>query len=588
MAVGVGLDIGADSIKAVSVRMGGGGVRLLSAARVPRGPDGAFPAQAVSRALGAARIGGRVTIGVSGKDVMIRYIPVPPVPPWRLKMLVEFEIRENMAGGGADVSSDYHPLNVAGGVKQGIIVLAAVAKNAYLESRYAEARSAGVRVHAATPGCVALHRAFVASSAFKSGETTFLLDVGRDSCELAIQKDGDLLFARNTTGAAGEKITAGIDNAFGIGRDRSESYKRERAKLALAPPADGDKRQVLVHGALREAGDALVSSVNSGLRFARMQAKIQDLDFDRLILSGGGARVSGLKEFLQNRLQKPVVTFDPAAVFESSGLRGGAADAFGGGPSEMAVATGLAIIGAGGEGFDLSLVPPAEEAKRLFWGRTVFGYAAGAVAVLLAGAMAVRAHSDLSRNRARRETMETEVAALGERAREVEALQNENQNTRSDLAMLMDQARVNRAVIEFLAIQRTHCPAGLNLTRLEVVASEDPTKVAIEFGGRGANMEQGEFLEKLDAFRSALAAERIVTDASISETEAENADVDESAEIRAFRSRVEVDPWAVETKDAGAAETATTGEGEGAEGGEDDEAAGDAADEAGGGEEEAQ
>jgi type IV pilus assembly protein PilM len=483
-----------------------------------------------------------MTVGVSGRDLMIRYIPVPPVPPERLKMLVEFEIRENMAGGGSDVTSDYRPLNVSGGLSQGIVVLAAVSKNTCLAERYAAAHAAGIAPRSVTPSAVALYRGFIASNAFKAGETTFLLDIGRENTEMAIQKDGDILFARNMTGNAGDKVTAGIDGAFGIGRDRAEAYKKERAKLGLTPPEDGDKRQALVHGALREVGDAIVSAVNSGLRFARIQTKMQQIDFDRLVLSGGGARLAGLQEFLQSRLQKPVVLFDPSAAFDGSGLRGIAAEAFASTPLEMAVATGLAVVDAQRSGFDLALVPPEEAAKREFWGRTIFGYLAGAVALVIAATMVVRARAELVRNRAAREATERQLVSFRERAAGLKQIQVANASTRINLSMLAEEARANLAMVQLLPLQRKACPAGLSLTRMELVPTDQSGRVAVTFGGRGVGIAQPEFLQKLEEFRTALAAERVVRSVTIGEAAGEPGAAGPPA--RVFTCTVELDPWA--------------------------------------------
>ena len=90
MGVGIGLDPGADSVKIVKVRTGPRGVSILSAARVSRTSGGGFPAAQIARALSAAGIPRRATCGISGRDLMLRYVALPPVPPWRLKMLVDF------------------------------------------------------------------------------------------------------------------------------------------------------------------------------------------------------------------------------------------------------------------------------------------------------------------------------------------------------------------------------------------------------------------------------------------------------------------------------------------------------------------
>ncbi|MHC4249581.1 MAG: pilus assembly protein PilM [Planctomycetota bacterium] len=538
MGVGIGLDPGADSVKIVKVRAGPGGVSILSAARVPRPSGGEFPAAEVARALSRAGIPRRAACGISGRDLMLRYVAVPPVPPWRLKMLVDFEIRENMAGGGTDITSDYRPLTLPGGLEQGIVVLAAVAKNAYLEEALERARECGVRVKALSPSAVALHRAFVASREFRSDETTFLLDIGRENIEMAVQRDGGLLFARNGSGSGGERVTQGIDGAFGIGRDRAETYKRERARLNLQPPADPDKRRLLIYGALREAGDAIVGAVTSGLRFARMQTKIKDLDFDRLVLSGGGARLAGLKEFLQNRLERPVSLFDPAAAMDSSRLRGDQARTFGGAPSEMAIATGLAVMDATSEGFSLSLLPPAEAARRRFWSRTVLGYAAGFLAAALAGTIFFRARTGRAASAAESEMLAGEVKQLSTRAGDAKKLDDGNRLLRDELSVFLDEAKANRAILDFLRLQRTACPDGIGLRRLKLI---DLATLHVEFEGAARGLEESAFLAKLEEFQRAIEAGEPVKPGSVkmNQLPARNDETDE----RAFRGEVVLDPW---------------------------------------------
>lgn len=538
MPVGVGLELGTDSIKAVKVRVTPNGVSILSAARLKRQPDGTFPTEGLADALRRAGIPRRGTIGVAGKDLMLRYMQVPPVPPWRLKMLVEFDVRENMAS-CTDVTSGYRPLNVSTGLEGGLLVLVAVAKTAYLEELFSLVRSAGFSVRSAVPCAVALYRGFVASRDFKPGETTFLLDIGRENLEMAIQRDGEILFARNATGSGGDRITRGIDGAFGIGWERAEAYKRERARLELGPPPDADRRQQLIYGELREAADSIVAAISSGLRFARLQTKQPNLDFDRLVLSGGGSRLAGLKEFLENRLQKPVGFYDPAAALDCSELGGSRLDQFGGAPTDMAVATGLAIIDAQEEGFSLPLLPPREVRRREFWRSRVFGYAAGVCAFVLAGAMFVRGRIELADALEQRQQLNRDVETMEKRVKAVRALESANRSDYEKLSLMLDELRINRALLKLLPLQRSSCPEGLKFSRMEVRAGQGLTATA-EFEGRASGLDGQALLDKLGQLRAALSADPDVKVEEIGETASKPAGPEFA---QAFRCRLSVSPW---------------------------------------------
>ena len=359
---------------------------------------------------------------------------------------------------------------------------------------------------------------------------------------VAIQKDGNLFFARNTTGSAGERVTQSIDGAFGIGRDRAEKYKIGKARMSLGPPAGADKRQLLIHGALREAGDGIVGAVGAGLRFARMQTKVQQLDFDRLVISGGAARLAGLREFLEKRLEKPVTFFDPSAAFDTSRLRGEARTTFQDASSEMAVATGLAVMDAEGKAFSLSLLPPREVARRAFWGRTVFGYAAGVLAAVLAGLMFVRARADLTGARTDRATLETEMKELKGRAEAVRKTEEKNELARGQVGLFLRKARVNRALLEFLVLQRTACPDGLKLTSMKLL---DPAELAVEFEGRAQGIEERVFLAKVEEFEAALARSPLVKKKTLKMSQIRVEDRKAPPDLRAFGCECSLNPWGV-------------------------------------------
>ena len=53
---------------------------------------------------------GEARVGVSGRDVNIRYMRVPRVPDWQLRKLMSFEVEEIGGQSGAEVASDFNVL----------------------------------------------------------------------------------------------------------------------------------------------------------------------------------------------------------------------------------------------------------------------------------------------------------------------------------------------------------------------------------------------------------------------------------------------------------------------------------------------
>ena len=95
MAGGIGVTIGTRSVRAVEVRRKGAVWQVVRAtAAVLEGGEDAERANAAGAALASAGVKGPALLGLSGKDLIVRYTRVPRVPDWRLDMLMRFEIRE--------------------------------------------------------------------------------------------------------------------------------------------------------------------------------------------------------------------------------------------------------------------------------------------------------------------------------------------------------------------------------------------------------------------------------------------------------------------------------------------------------------
>ena len=89
---GIGVTIGSHTLRAVAVRKKGD-AWVVTKAVAQRAEEG-MRADA-GRILAAKGVrGAPVTLGLAGKDVIIRYNQVPPVPEWRLRNLMKFEVLE--------------------------------------------------------------------------------------------------------------------------------------------------------------------------------------------------------------------------------------------------------------------------------------------------------------------------------------------------------------------------------------------------------------------------------------------------------------------------------------------------------------
>jgi hypothetical protein len=113
-----------------------------------------------------------------------------------------------------------------------------------------------------------------------------------------------------------------------------------------------------------------------------------------------------------------------------------------------------------------------------------------------------------------------------------------NRLLRDELSVFLGEAKANRAILDFLRLQRKACPDGIGLRRLKLI---DLATLQVEFEGAARGLEEGAFLAKLEEFQRSLEAGGLVEPGSVRMNQLPSR-ADDSDE-RAFRGEVTLDPW---------------------------------------------
>jgi type IV pilus assembly protein PilM len=382
MANGIGVTIGSQTVRALEVRRKGAAWQVTRALAAPltAGDDAGRVSQARA-ALSSLGASGRTVLGLSGKDLIVRYTRAPRVPDWRLEMLMRFEIEEVAEQSGGDVAAAWALLSLPAAAGEDDTVLVALARNAHLRPRLDALAGARLSTLGGCPRSIGLYHAFVTNCAVPPGEVTMLLHLGAENTDVAVQRDGALIFARNMAGG-GKPFTDALAASFHVPAETAERMKVQKGNVTPKQKARyGDSTEEKVANALLPVAGNVVAAVHSSMMFCKAQTKLTDLRVDRVLVCGAGARLRGMVDYLKSGLGVPVEAFDP---FESVDVSALPADQQAvlteDGPS-MAAALGLAQMAADPAAFRLEILPEADRKKRHFVQHTSWLIASGVVAV---------------------------------------------------------------------------------------------------------------------------------------------------------------------------------------------------------------
>lgn len=388
MAHLTGIDPGTLAIRVVQGQMSGPLFKLLRMARIEIEPEEDVELailHAMQRELPRLKLKPGVTrLGLTGRDLMIRYTTVPPVPLWRLRMLMDFEVADMASSSGDQLCADYNLLRQTS-EDADETVLVALVKEHFLEMRVAALKGAGLPFKSGTPNCIALFNAFLAFGERSESEYTFLLDVGDRNLEMAIEKDGDLVFARNLAGG-GDLFTRAIAESWSVSTEKARQLKHEYGNVTpRGRAAYSSSSEEKVANAIMGVAGQLAGMVQSTITFARSQSGHRDMQIGRVLISGGGAALKGLDAYLEQNLRVPVSVFRPEGGLDVSALPLDERDDFEAAPEAWVCALGLARMSQDADAFGLDLLPEKLATKRRFAQRTSWLIAAGAIAAVFLG-----------------------------------------------------------------------------------------------------------------------------------------------------------------------------------------------------------
>jgi type IV pilus assembly protein PilM len=342
----VGLDIGSSAVKAVELK-GSARARRVAAFGVEPVPpdsivdgaiiDGAAVADVIRHAFERAGSKTReVAASLSGNAVIVKKINLPQMTDAELAESIRWEAEQYIPFDVQDVNLDYQVLEPGKEVdmRRTMDVLLVAAKKEKIADYTGVIAQAGRLAVVVDVDAFALQNAFEANYDLQPDVTTVLMNVGASTININIVMGSASLFTRDIS-AGGNAYTEALQREFNLTFEQAEQAKRG-GDAANVGPAE-------IRSVVRAVTENVLLEIQKTFDFYRATAPSDRLD--RIMLSGGGSRVDGFADALQDRFGVPVEPLNPFRRIAFDGAR------FGVHAEEIAptsvVAVGLALRQAG-------------------------------------------------------------------------------------------------------------------------------------------------------------------------------------------------------------------------------------------------
>lgn len=334
-----GVDIGSHAIKVCQLQRSGGGYALVAAgsAVIPPGSveDGVLQdPDVVGETIGALFKNlkikeKKVGISISGYSVIVKKIQLDPMDPKELAEYISAEAEQYIPFDREDVYLDFEDLKTAESEDDRTDVMLVAAKKEVVDGYLDVLWDQGLNPVLVDVDGFALENIW--ETVESSGANVALVDIGACKMNVNVIVGGMSVLARDIVGGS-QQLTEQIINTFGVDFDEAE-----KIKLGVIP-AD-DKRE--------DIEEIFVSTCTNWVLEIKkaidlFQANHPNSALSRLVLSGGGSKVPGLRTFLKQETGLEVVRFNPFVNMKINEKKIDPQYIKAIGP-EMAIAAGLAI-----------------------------------------------------------------------------------------------------------------------------------------------------------------------------------------------------------------------------------------------------
>jgi type IV pilus assembly protein PilM len=276
----------------------------------------------------------QVVTGVSGHSVIIKNIVLPPMSRGELEESIDWHAEEHIPYDLADVSLDYQ---VTAETHDATHVLIAACKRERIDNMRQAIQLSGRQAVVIDVDTFALQNCYENNYQPRESDVVTLLNIGASTMNVNIVRGSRSIFTRDIT-VGGSQFTDVLQRSLGISYQQAEAVKR-----GVQNAAKGVEEKS-IEPLMSNVTEIVANEIQKTFDFYRATTDDNQTVVQKILISGGGSKLSGLAAELSARLELPVEVlnpfrnikvdnrkFDPAYVNEIM--------------PEMAVAVGLAMRG---------------------------------------------------------------------------------------------------------------------------------------------------------------------------------------------------------------------------------------------------
>jgi len=240
-----------------------------------------------------------VVVSISGHGVITDRFTIDKKTGAEAEQAILFETEQRAPFDIDDVSLDYHIIST-NDEENKMDVLLVAARREYLVMFLELIQDCGLNPVIVDDDSLAIYNSYINNYDVDPTRTTALVNIGHDVTNITYIVDGQYQSTRDVSSGTRDVYDA-IQKEFRL--------NPELTNKAIKGEMQDSVDQDMLKATIIAATDELISGIELAFSYFKSQAKIDNVEW--LVLSGGGALIPYLPEFLQSKLGVPLEIANP-------------------------------------------------------------------------------------------------------------------------------------------------------------------------------------------------------------------------------------------------------------------------------------
>jgi len=229
--------------------------------------------------------------------VIVKKIQLPSMSEQELAESIHWEAEQYIPFDIQEVNLDYQVLD-AGAAGGNMDILLVAAKKDKINDYQSVITQAGRNPIVMDVDSFALQNAYEMNYGVEPGRVVAMANIGASQANINVVRGDTSIFTRDITTIGGNQFTEAIQKDLNVSFEQAENMKQ----------GHGDNAEA-VAGILQSVTESVLVEVQKTFDF--FKATTSEDRIDRVVLSGGSARISGLSDAMSERFDSRVEIFNP-------------------------------------------------------------------------------------------------------------------------------------------------------------------------------------------------------------------------------------------------------------------------------------